>query len=298
MLKINDFKGIIPPIVTPVTKDEEVNFEELGKVIDYVIDGGVHGVFPLGSNGEFYAHDFETQKQIIEFTVKHVNKRVPVYAGATHITTKGTIILAKAAEEAGADALSVLSPMFINPNEQEMYDHFADIANATNLPVVLYNNPGKTGNDISISLLKKLAKIKNIIGIKNTSPNFAQTIQYIEAAKEIEDFEILSGVDYYIFSTLCHGGVGAVAGTANVAPKLVVEIYEKYKSGDINGAVEAQKKLVPLRDAFNSGTFPVVAKDCLRLMGIISGTAVKPVTSCSSDKINNLKTVLKNLNLI
>ena len=298
MLKIEEFKGIIPPIVTPITKDEEINFEELGKVIDYVLSGGVHGVFPLGSNGEFYAHDFETQKQIIEFTVNHVNKRVPVYAGATHITTKRTIKLAKTAEEAGADALSVLTPMFITPNEQELYDHFAEIANATELPVILYNNPGKTGNNISIAQLKRLAKIKNIIGIKNTSPNFAQTIQYIEATKEIEDFEVLSGIDYYIFSTLCHGGVGAVAGTANVAPKLVVDIYEKYVKGDIKGAIDAQKKLVPLRDAFGSGTFPVVAKDCLKLMGIISETAVKPVTSCSEEKIEKLKTLLNDLNLI
>lgn len=298
MFNIEIFKGIIPPIITPITSNEEINFEELGKVIDYVIDAGVHGIFPLGSNGEFYAHDFNIQQQIIKFTVMHVNGRVPVYAGTTHITTKGVIKLAKAAETAGVTAISVLSPMFINPTEEELYCHFKEIADSVSIPVILYNNPGKTTNNISVNLLKKLGRIENIIGIKNTTPNFIQTIQYIEAAKEIENFEILSGIDYFIYSSLSYGAAGAVAGTANVAPKLVVEIYEKFIAGDLEGALKAQSRLIPLRDAFELGTFPTVAKDCLKLMGIISKGAVKPVSSCKGDTIENLKIILKNLELI
>jgi 4-hydroxy-tetrahydrodipicolinate synthase len=298
MFKIEDLKGVIPPIITPVDSDENVDEEGLKNVIDHVIDGGVHGVFVLGSNGEFYALDFENQKKAVEITVKHVNGRVPVYAGASAITTKECIKLAKMAEDVGADAISVLAPMFIQPNEEEMYNHFKAIADSTKLPVLLYNNPGKTTNNISVSLLEKLAKIDNIIGIKNTSMDFAQTIQYIDATKDNDNFKVLSGIDYYIYGTLMHGGVGCVAGTANVAPKLVVDIYEKYMAGDYAGAMEAQYKLIPLRNTYSYGSFPVVMKDCLNLMGINVGDPVKPIEHCTQERLEAIKKVLIDLELI
>ncbi len=188
MLKVSDIKGVIPPIITPVDAHENVDEQGLIHVIDHVLMGGVHGVFVLGSNGEFYAFDFENQKRAIDVTVKHVNGRVPVYAGASAITTKECIKLAQMAEKAGADALTVLTPMFIRPNEQEMYNHFEAIAMATDLPVILYNNPDKTTNNISVSLLQKLAQIDTIIGIKNTSFDFTQTIEYIRVTRDIANF--------------------------------------------------------------------------------------------------------------
>jgi 4-hydroxy-tetrahydrodipicolinate synthase len=298
MLKIEDLKGVIPPIITPVDADENVDEQGLKNVIDHVINGGVHGVFVLGSNGEFYALDFENQKRAIEITVQHVNKRVPVYAGASAITTKGCIKLAQAAEAAGADAITVLTPMFIRPNEQEMYNHFEAIAKSTKLPVLLYNNPDKTTNNISVSLLEKLAKIENIVGIKNTSFDFVQTIEYIRVTKDIENFKVLSGSDYLIYGTLAYGGVGCVAGTANVAPRLVVDIYEKYMAGDLEGAMDAQKKLIPLRNTYNYGSFPVVMKDCLNLMGVNVGHPVKPIEHCSTERLEAIKKVLIDLDLI
>lgn len=296
MLTAKDLKGIIPPVVTPLTEDEKVNFKELGKVIDRLIDGGVHGLFPLGSNGEFYAMDFEMSKEIMNFIVTHVNGRVPIFMGANGITTKQVIRLVKAAEEAKAEAVSIITPLFITPTEEEMFKHFKDIADSTELPILLYNNPGKTQNDISVNLLKRLAKIPNIIGIKNTTLNFAQTIQYIEATKNIENFEVLCGIDYYIYSGLSHGAVGAVAGTANVAPKLVVSIYDKFMNGDMEGALKAQQALIPLRDSFGNGTFPTVAKDYLRLLGVISEGTAKPVTPTKDQE--KLLNILKDLKLI
>ncbi|SNS85651.1 4-hydroxy-tetrahydrodipicolinate synthase [Anaerovirgula multivorans] len=298
MLNIKDLKGVIPPIVTPVDAEENVDEQGLKNVIDYVLEGGVHGVFVLGSNGEFYAFDFENQKKAVEITVKHVNGRVPVYAGASAITTKECIKLAKMAEEVGADALTVLTPMFIQPNEEEMYHHFEAIAKATNLPVLLYNNPGKTTNNISVALLEKLAKIENIVGIKNTSLDFAQTIEYIRVTKDNPNFKVLSGSDYFIYATLAYGGVGCVAGTANVAPRLVADIYEKYMAGDYVAAMEAQYRLVPLRNTYNYGSFPVVMKDCLNLIGVNVGHPVKPIDHCSEEKLEALKKVLSELGLI
>ena len=298
MLNIDDLRGVIPPIVTPVDENENVDEQGLKAVIDHVLDGGVHGVFVLGSNGEFYALDFENQKKAIEITVKHVNGRVPVYAGASAITTKECIKLARMAEAVGADALTVLTPMFIKPNDKELYNHFEAIAAATKLPILLYNNPDKTTNNISVSLLEKLARISNIVGIKNTSLDFAQTIEYIRVTKDIENFKILAGSDYYIYGTLAYGGSGCVAGTANVAPRLVVDIYEKYMAGDLVGAMEAQYKLIPLRNTYSYGSFPVVMKDCLNLMGINVGHPVKPIEHCSEERLSALKKVLVELDLV
>lgn len=298
MFNIDDLKGVIPPIITPVDADENVDEAALKRVIDHVLDGGVHGIFVLGSNGEFYGLDFENQKRAVEITVAHVNGRVPVYAGASAITTREAVKLAKMAEKAGADALTVLTPMFINPNEQEMYGHFEAIAKATNLPVLLYNNPGKTTNNISVSLVEKLAKIENVIGIKNTSFDFTQTVEYLRVTKDTPNFKVLSGSDYLIYATLAYGGAGCVAGTANVAPRLVVDIYDKYMAGDLKGAIEAQYKLIPLRNTYNYGSFPVVMKDCLNLMGMNVGHPVKPIDHCSQERLEELKKVLMDLDLI
>jgi 4-hydroxy-tetrahydrodipicolinate synthase len=297
MFKIDDFKGVIPPIITPVDSKENIDEQGLKKVIDHVLAGGVHGVFVLGSNGEFYAFDFENQKRAVETTVQHVNKRVPVYAGASAITTKECIKLAKMAEEAGADALTVLTPMFIKPNEKEMYNHFEAIAKSTSLPVLLYNNPDKTGNNISISLLEKLSKIDNIIGIKNTSFDFAQTTEFIRVTKDNPNFKVFSGSDYLIYATMVYGGAGCVAGTANVAPRLVVDIYDKFMAGDHKGAMEAQFKLNPLRNAYNYGSFPVVMKECLNLLGLGIGSPVKPIDHCSEERLQAIKKILDDLQL-
>jgi dihydrodipicolinate synthase len=298
MLKIEELKGVIPPIVTPVDENENVDEKGLKKVIDHVINGGVHGVFVLGSNGEFYAFDQENQKRAVEVTVQHVNGRVPVYAGATAITTKECIKSAQMAEKAGADAITVLTPMFIKPNEKELYNHYEAIAKSTSLPVLLYNNPEKTTNNISIPLLEKLSKIENIVGIKNTSLDFAQTVEFIRVTKDIPNFKVLSGSDYFIFATLAYGGVGCVAGTANVAPRLVVDIYDKYMAGDLEGAIKAQFDLIPLRNAYNYGTFPVVMKECLNVMGIECGNPVKPIEHCDEATLKKIKKVLTDMNLI
>lgn len=298
MFKLEDLKGVVTPIVTPVDAEENVDEQGLKNVIDYVLSGGVHGIFVLGSNGEFYGLDFENQKRAIEITVNHANGKVPVYAGASAITTKGCIKLAQTAEKAGADAITVLTPLFIKPNEKELYNHFEAIAKSTSLPVLLYNNPDKTTNNISASLLEKLAKIDNIVGIKNTSLNFAQTIEFIRVANNIGNFKVFAGSDYYIYATLAYGGIGCVAGTANVAPRLVVEIYEKYITGDYEGALDAQFKLIPLRDAYNYGSFPVVMKECLNLMGMNIGHTVKPIDHCTEERLEAIKKVLYNLDLI
>lgn len=291
-------KGIVPPIVTPVDSNENVNTKGLREVIKYVMSGGVHGIFVNGSNGEFYGLDFENQKLSVETAIDEVDGKIPVYAGASSISTKECIALAKMAESAGADALTVLTPMYINPSEQELFDHFKSIAYSSKLPIVLYNNPGKTNNNISQSLLRKLLKIDNILGVKNTSMDFSLTIKYINESEIKPEFSVFGGIDYYIYATLCHGGVGSVAGTANVAPALVVKIYESFLKGDLTASLEAQKALTPLRDAYGLGTFPVMMKVMLNILGVDAGLPIKPVSYVNDETVEQAKKILIDMNLL
>lgn len=297
-MDIKKLKGVIPPIVTPVDAEENIDEKGLRKVIDHVLEGGVHGVFVMGSNGEFYAMNQENQRRAIEITVDHVKGRVPVYAGVGAITTKESIALVKQAKDAGADAVTLLTPMFIKLTDEELYLHFKAIAESTDLSVLLYNNPGKTANNISVSLIQRLAKIPNIIGIKNTSLDFAQTISFIEATRGEENFEVLAGSDFYIYGTLAYGGCGCVAGTANVAPRLVCDIYDLYMAGDLQGALKAQYDLLPLRRSYDIGSFPVVMKDCLNLMGFELGHPVRPIQHVDEEKMETLRGILKDLGLL
>lgn len=290
--------GIVPPIVTPVDEHENVDPNGLKEVIQYVMDGGVHGIFVNGSNGEFYGFDFENQKKAVEVAIEHVNGKIPVYAGASAITTRESVKLGEMAEKAGADALTVLTPMFIQPSEQELYEHFSTIAKSCNLPVILYNNPGKTGNTITPNLLKRLVDIENICGVKNTSMDFSMTMKYIEASAGRNDFSVFGGIDYYIYATLCHGGAGCVAGTANVAPRLVVDIYDYYSKGDHLGALNAQKALMPLRDAYGMGTFPVMMKVMLNILGVKAGKPIKPVSYVNADVMKKAEGILKLIGLM
>lgn len=290
-------KGIIVPVVTPVDDQDRVSEEPYRRVIEHVIRGGVHGVFALGSNGEFYGLDFEEQQRAITIAIDQVRGRVPVYAGIGAITTKECVRMAVAAEKLGAQAITVLPPMFISPNEEEIYRHFRTIAEATTLPVLLYNNPDRVKVNISANLVERLADIPNLVGAKDSSGDLTLTSEYIRRTRG-KEFVVLAGRDTMILGTLVYGGVGSVAATANIAPELVVSIYAKYVAGDLHGALEAQYQLAPLRIAFGLGSWPVVTKDAVTLIGIDAGAPIKPNTSCSEANMGKLKDVLKAMGLL
>lgn len=292
-------KGVVPPLITPIDENEKLDTAALRNLIDYVIKGGVHGVFVLGSTGEFYGLDYEEKVRAVEVTMEQVNGRVPVYVGASAITTKECVKLAKLAKQYNAAAITVLTPMFISPNENELYTHFRTIAEAVDIPNVLYNNPDRTGVNMSANLIEKLADIPNIVGAKDTSGDMTLTSEYIRRTRD-KGFSIMAGRDTMILATLVYGGTGCVAGTANVVPEIVVEIYDKYMAGDIKGALEAQYRLSLLRNAYGLGSFPVVPKDALNLLGVNVGHPIKPiqhVTEANREKLREILTkmgVLKN----
>lgn len=286
-------KGIIPPMITPFDQDEKVDRKALKKMTNYLINAGVHGVFPLGSTGEGYGLSIEEKKEVIETVLEATGKRVPVYAGTGAITTKESVQLTEMASKIGVDALSVVTPYFINPNQEELYEHYKAIAASTDLPIILYNNPGRTGVSISVDLIVRLSQIHNIVGIKDSSGDMGQAAEIIRRTKG--NFAVLAGRDTLIYGFLAYGAHGSVAATANIVPELVVTIYELYQKGEHQAALEAQFKLAPLRHAFSLGSFPVIMKEALKLRGIDMGNTLKPIQPLTAEARERLKMILEEM---
>lgn len=290
-------KGVLPAMVTPFDKEGKINEKALIKLINHLLDGGVHGIFAVGTTGEFYGLSHEEYRRLLQITVDQVKGRVPVYAGATSIVTKDTVGLVNIAEECKVDAVSVLTPMFISPNQDQVYGHYKTIAENTGLPILLYNNSPKTGVSISVKTAEKLADIDNIIGIKDSSGDFTLTSEYIRTTQQ-KDFHVLAGRDTLIYATLCYGGSGAIAACANIAPRLCADIYDKFIAGDLDGALKAQYKLAPLRIGFTLGTFPTVIKEALELIGIDVGSCLEPVGAMKPEEKEELKKILINMGIL
>jgi 4-hydroxy-tetrahydrodipicolinate synthase len=288
-------RGIIPPMITPFDDDEKVDCKTLKKMTDYLIDAGVHGVFPLGSTGEGYGIDFDEKRKVIETVLEATNKRVPVYAGTGAITTKESIKLTEMATKIGVDALSVITPYFISPNEEELYTHYKEIASSTDLPIILYNNPGRTGVDLSLELIVRLSNIDNIVGIKDSSGDMTKAAEIVRHIGS--DFSVLAGRDTLIYGFLAYGAHGSVAATANIVPELVISIYELFQKGEHQASLEAQFKLAPLRMAFSLGSFPVIMKEGLKLRGIDVGNTLKPIKPLTEEAREKLKKIINNVSI-
>jgi 4-hydroxy-tetrahydrodipicolinate synthase len=290
--------GIIPPIITPFTEDGKFNEPVYREMVDHLIREGVHGVFPLGTTGEFYAVSEDEVREIFAVTLDAVKGRVPVYGGATHITTRGTVRLVQVAEEAGVDAVSVLTPMFVSQTQDEIYQFYKTVAENTSLPVIIYNNRPKTNVHVAPVTVAKLAEIPNIVGVKDSTGDFTNTAEYIRLTRGNDHFSVLLGRDTLIYAGLCCGAAGAIASCANVAPRTAADIYDKFKAGDLAGALEAQFTLAPLRLACNMGTFPEVIKEGLMMQGYPVGKCLDPIQELTPDEKEKLRKVLVDMGLL
>jgi 4-hydroxy-tetrahydrodipicolinate synthase len=276
-------QGIIPPVITPMKANEDLDLPRLRSFIDHQIAAGVHGIFVLGTNSEFYALDEREKQEVIATAVAHVNKRVPVFAGTGAETTREVIRLTKMAEREGVDGVSIITPYFVSPTQKEIADHYRRIAESTSLPVMLYNNPGTCGGvRIEVDTAVKLAEVPNILGIKDSSGDLQNTNEMIRAVPE--RFGVLMGRDTLIFPALMFGARGAVPATGNIAPALLVKIYESFRKGDIEGSKAAQLQLNPLRMALTLCTQPGAVKAALNLMGLSVGPCRSPVSGLTPDK--------------
>ena len=291
-------KGIIPAVITPLTHDGKFNENAMRRLLNYLIHGGVHGLFVVGTTGEFYGLTPEEKQEIYRVTVDEVKGRVPVYAGTNGITTRETVMLTQMAEECKVDAVSILTPMFVSPNQDQLIRHYETIAENTGLPVVLYNNPPKTSVSLTPATVAKLAEVPNIVGIKDSSGDMTLTAEYIRLTRHLDNFSVLMGRDTLIYGALCYGAAGSIASCANVAPGLCVDIYEKFMAGDFKGSLMAQFTLAPLRIAFNLGTFPAVIKESLNLLGIDAGPCMEPAGPLTGDERAKLRKVLSDMGLM
>jgi 4-hydroxy-tetrahydrodipicolinate synthase len=273
-------QGIITPLVTPMTEDEKINEKELRVQVNRMINSGIQGLFALGTNGEFYALTTEEKLEVIRIVVDETKGRVPVYAGTGCISTKETINLSKKAKDLGVDALSIVSPYYVAVSQDDIYNYFSEIAESVDLPIVLYNIPARTGNNIDYKTVNRLSKYENIVGIKDSSGNFDNTLRYIEDTDR--RLSILAGNDSLILWTLLAGGSGAIAGTANLFPEIATSIYTLYKAGNIEEAKIQQIKLRPIRDVMKLGNPNSVIKRAMNLLGYPVGPARGPVSGSSS----------------
>lgn len=271
-----ELSGIIVPILTPLDAQENVDEARLRRQVDFVIEGGVNGILLFGSNGEFYMTDEDEMAHCLDVVLGQTAGRVPVYFGIGAIRTGKCIRLAKMAQDHGADAISVLQPMFLKPTEDELYLHFRSIAeSAPELPMLLYNNPGRTGYTLSANLVERLADVANIAGMKDSSGDLTQTEEFIRRTAD-KDFRVFAGKDTLIYASLCVGAAGAVCTTANFLPELVSGIYRSYRAGDTKASLAAQFRLNPIRLSMDKASFPVATKDMANMRGMDVGVPYRP----------------------
>ena len=287
-----EMNGIYPALLTPFHDDQSINEDALKHLINHLLSKGVHGLFAIGTNGEFHTLSFEEKVTVANIVIKEVDGRVPVMLGAGSNSTIESIELAKEFEKLGADALSVITPYFISPSQVELQKYFEDIADVTDIPIFLYNIPSKTGVSIEPNTVKLLAKHSNIYGIKDSSGDFELIQSYLTETID-EDFSVFAGTDSLILKTLQAGGQGAIAATANAIPENVVAIYNNWKRGLVEEAEEAQQSLQPLRDTFPLSTIPASLKKAVELFGIPVGPPRKPVQEVNKETVKIIEKMVE-----
>lgn len=294
-MAIKERFGIMPALITPLDPSGKIMVDSLRRLIDYTIDGGVAALFVLGSTGEFYGIDMDQKKILVEETVRHCAGRLPVYVGVGSVTTAECIRVTDMAKGCGVDGISVLTPYFISPSQDELYEHFTAVARAAGgMDTILYNNLGRTHVDIGVDLAVKLAQVDNIVGIKDSTGDMTRMGEYIRRTRDM-DFRVFSGRDTMILANLAYGGAGAVAATANIVPRIVTGIYNAFMAGDMESALEQQYRLATLRIAFGLGTFPVVMKEAIKMVGIDTGVTAAPVGTMVGANREKLAAILKDL---
>ena len=303
MTAVADIKGIIPPILTPMNNDAEqtVNHQELRNQVERLLAGGVHGLFPFGTNGEGYILSMKEKEEILETVIDQVRGRVPVYAGTGCISTADTIRMSKRAEELGADVLSIITPSFALASQKELYDHYVEVAKHVNIPIILYNIPPRTGNRLLPETVQALCRdVDVIVGAKDSSGDIENLKAYIRLTRELDkEVAILAGNDGAILTCLKEGGVGGIAGRANIWPATVASIYNRFVAGDLEGAEKAQNDISILQGVFKFGNPNTVIKTAVAMLGYPVGQCRRPFSYLCDEGVEALRKVLEeNKNLV
>jgi 4-hydroxy-tetrahydrodipicolinate synthase len=285
----NKFHGVIPAVATPFGKDEKFDEGRLRELIDDYIALGVHGISVAGSQGEFFALEYDEHVHLLEAAVKAIDGRVPLYAGTGAPTTRQSIKLTQVAQSLNVDVALLITPFFIQPTQDELVAHYTEVAQSTRLPLMLYNNPPRTSVNVLPETLKRCMEQPNIIGMKDSSGDITQTVEYMLVTDRRA--MVFSGRDTIFQSLMMHGGHGTISPAANAFPKLVIAQYNAIRAGDWKEATRINDVLAPLRAAWAFGSFPVVIKEAMRMVGRDAGLARKPISGLPPAKLERLKAI-------
>ena len=281
------FKGCATAIVTPFDENDNINFDEFKKLVDFQIDNQVNGIVVCGTTGEASTLSKEEKEELIKYCVKVVNKRVPVIAGVGSNNTKLVIESEIYAEKVGADGLLIVTPYYNKTTQQGLIEHYKIIAENTNLPIILYNVPGRTGVDIQPSTYLELSKIKNIVATKEASGDISKVLKIRSLCKD--NLNIYSGNDDQIVPILSLGGIGVISVLSNIMPKYTSEIVEKYLNGKIGEASNMQLETADLIEYLFKEVNPIPIKEALNIIGFNCGTTRLPLIECSKELKEKLK---------
>ena len=276
------FKGAAVAIITPMLANGEVNYPKLGEIIEFQIANKTDAIVICGTTGEASTLSHEEHLEVIDYCVKKVAKRIPVIAGTGSNCTETAIYLSQEAEKSGADALLVVTPYYNKATQKGLIAHYTAVAESVELPIIMYNVPGRTGCNILPETAATLVKnVKNIVGIKEASGNISQVAKLMSICGD--EIELYSGNDDQIVPILSLGGLGVISVLSNVAPKETHDIVEMYLDGDVRGSMELQLKAVPLVDQLFCEVNPIPVKAAMKRIGYDCGGCRLPLTGLSAE---------------
>ncbi|QMT32533.1 4-hydroxy-tetrahydrodipicolinate synthase [Alysiella filiformis] len=288
--------GSLVALITPMHADGSVNFEQLNQLIDWHIEQGTHGIVAVGTTGESATLSVEEHLAVIAATVKHTNKRVPVIAGTGANNTAEAVELSRAAQELGADYTLSVVPYYNKPSQEGIYQHFKTIAQAVDIPMIIYNVPGRTVVNMSNETILRLAQIPNIVGVKEASGDVARALSLFKDAPQ--DFAIYSGDDPTGLPFMLCGGHGVISVAANVAPQAFAQMCENALAGNIQAAKSLNEQLIPIYDVMFCEPSPAPAKYAVAQLGLCEEFVRLPILTLSDNGKNQIQAALKSAKLI
>ncbi|MCK5476815.1 MAG: 4-hydroxy-tetrahydrodipicolinate synthase [Candidatus Aenigmarchaeota archaeon] len=288
-------KGVFTAIVTPFKTDGSVDYNQLKKLVEYNIDGGIDGIVPMGTTGESPALSEEEHKEVVKKTIEYANGRVKIIAGAGSNCTKIAVELTKFAKSAGADAVLSVNPYYNKPTQEGLFEHFSAVAEV-GIPVVVYNIKGRTGVNVQTKTLMKLAQNKNIVAVKEASGDLQQMMDVI--AQRPDGFNVISGDDNMTFPLICLGGDGVISVASNLVPEWISKMVKYALGGDIQNAKKMHFELLPLLRAIFIETNPIPIKASLAMKGLIDENYRLPLCKMKTETRNELKQVLEKMKII
>lgn len=289
------FEGSMVALVTPFKKGK-IDDKKLAELVEFHIKNGTSGIVPCGTTGESATLSYEEHERVIEIVIEAADKRIPVIAGTGSNSTAEALILTKHAKKAGADATLQVSPYYNRPTQEGLYLHFKTIAEEIDLPMIVYNIASRTGVNIEPETMERISKVKNIVGVKESSGNLEQMsrIRYLCGDR----FLLISGDDGLTLPLLAIGGIGVISVVNNIVPRDVADMVAKFKKGDLEGARKLHYKLLPLIKAVFIETNPIPVKTAMSLMGMIELDLRLPLCPMSKANLEKLKKALKDYGLL